>query len=51
LLADTTPMEVNAASDLTPASSAGRSRVRPKSTRSPRTCSTRWPRCPARTAW
>jgi len=51
LLADTTPMEVNAASDLTPATSAGRSRVRPKSTRSPRTCSTRWPRCPARTAW
>jgi len=35
----------------TPASTAGLSRVRPKSTRSPRTCSTRWLRCPARTAW
>jgi glucuronate isomerase len=51
LLADTTPMEVSAARELYDACSVGRSRVRRRSTRLPRTCSTRWLRCPARTAW
>ena len=35
----------------TPASSAGRRRARPRSTRSPRTCCSRWRRCRSRTAW
>jgi glucuronate isomerase len=51
LLADTTPMERMQPISCTPASSAGRNRVRLKSTRSPQTCCTRWLRCPARTAW
>ncbi len=52
LLADTTPMEASAARELLrPHPRRGGGRARPRSTRSPRTCCSRWPRCRARTAW